>query len=190
MTRSFLGKRKRPSTPILTSHIARRLAELRKRHRDLWADDSEEDEIEQPQPSQSSKSKRNNKASIALTDSEEEVEQRRSSSRRRSHTHHHHHREISARSSRSATCLICSVLSQLSSRNCCSKHLAALQDQHEASSRSPTALPNQVMIIPVTDDIIQRYLNPDQIHRLRRTTASPPIITKTPQRRKTVNGIT
>ena len=140
--------------PVLTSQIARRLEKLRNRHRDLWADDTDDE----PMQLRSSNSRRKGKVSTVLSESEEEeVEARRS--------RHHQRREKSVRH---ATCLICSVLSQLSSHNCCSKHLAALQERRAP----PSALPDQVMIIPLTDELIQRYLNPEQIHQLRRTSTS------------------
>jgi len=36
-------------------------------------------------------------------------------------------------------------------------------------------LPEQVMIIPMTDELVQRYLDPQQIHHLRRQTSTSPI---------------
>jgi hypothetical protein len=78
----------------------------------------------------------------------------------------HNHNE---NTNKNATCLICSIHSQLSSYNCCSQHLSILKNPQ------PTAfqwLPEQVMIVPLTDEIVQRYLDPQQIHHLRTQTST------------------
>lgn len=132
---AYVEKRKRHSSPV-KSRIAVRLERLRSRRIDLWADDDNE-------PSTPSNV-------ITLSDSEEEKPARKRKSRRKT--------------PKNATCLICSILSQLSTKNCCADHLSRL--------KHPQWLPEQVMILPVTDQIVQRYLDPQQIHQLRTQTST------------------
>ena len=118
---SFLiEKRKRQSSSPFKSQIAQRLEKLRNRKRDLWADDSDDEQ---------SKTTNNKKLFIVLTDSEEE---RPKSRKKNSQNHVKNH-----------TCLICSILSQLSSYNCCSEHLTMLKNpsdhQQQATNSTPTA---------------------------------------------------
>ncbi|CAF0872499.1 unnamed protein product, partial [Adineta steineri] len=72
------------------------------------------------------------------------------------------------------TCLICSILSQLSSVNCCSAHISLLKNHthHRQKSSHSHQLPEQVMIIPMTDEIVQRYFDPQQNHHLRKETSA------------------
>ena len=58
-------------------------------------------------------------------------------------------------------CLICSILSRLTSHNCCSNHLNILTTHSDQ-----TWLSDSVMIVPVTNELVQKYLNHEQIHRL------------------------
>jgi hypothetical protein len=71
-------------------------------------------------------------------------------------------RKFRKKTPKNPTCLICSIKSQLSSYNCCSEHLSALKNHLKSQW-----LPEKVMIVPLTDDIVQRYLDPQQIHQLR-----------------------
>ena len=180
----IVGKRKRPSpSPSTTSQIGRRLEKLRGRQRNLWSDDHDFDESEQ-NPSSKSKDKVTiDKTYIVLSDSDEE----KTSSRKRlkSHKTKTKSSQISEENlssdndyklaSKCPTCLICSVLPTLTPYNCCSKHLAVLvHNQQRPTTNSDQWPPQQVMILPMTDELIQRYLNPQEIHRLRtRTSLSP-----------------
>ncbi|CAF1328237.1 unnamed protein product, partial [Adineta ricciae] len=131
-----------PSPPI-KSQIARRLEKIRTGRTNLWDDDDDDDE--------QSIAKSNRRSHIELSDSDEDgpstSSQRhsRSSKLRKRTSRHHRHRE-------SATCLICSVLSQLSSYNCCSTHLAVLKNLSHG-------LPEQLVLVPMTNDIAQHYLH-------------------------------
>jgi len=49
--------------------------------------------------------------------------------------------------------------------------------------------PQQVMILPMTDEIIQRYLNPQEIHRLRTPTSTSPTYKKSAETKRTVSQI-
>jgi hypothetical protein len=133
----FLEKRKRLSSPI-KSQIGIRLEKLRDRRKNLWSDDEET-------------SKQSNL--IVLSDSEEEERPLLKHKSRK-------------KKPKNATCLICSILSQLSSYNCCSEHLSLLKNHSKTQW-----LPDQVMILPVTNEIVQRYLDPEQIHQLRTRTS-------------------
>lgn len=91
--------------------------------------------------------------------------------------------------SRCPTCLICSILSTLTSYNCCSKHLAALvhnqQPPRPITNVEPWP-PQQVMILPMTDELIQRYLNPQENFRLRTRTSLSPGQKKTTESKRSV----
>jgi hypothetical protein len=138
-------KRKRLSSPI-KSQIAKRLEKLRVRTKDLWGDDDDDDNQETSKQSKP----------IVLSSSEEEEE--RPSVRRK----------LRKKTPKNPTCLICSILSQLSSCNCCSEHLSLLKN-HSHHSKSK-CLSERVMIVPLTNEIVQRYLDPQQIHQLRKHT--------------------
>lgn len=167
----YLEKRKRHSSPF-KSQIALRLEKFRRRRatRDLWGDDDNDEDDKQ--------SKTNNyKAFIALSESDEE-QQSPSSKRRR--------QSVKSRKNpvKNPTCLICSILSQLSSYNCCSEHLSILknhshQPQTTTTTTNPQWLPEQVMILPITNELVQRYLEPEQIRRLRTQTPLSPAKKKT-----------
>lgn len=92
--------------------------------------------------------------------------------------------------SKCPTCLICSILSKLTSYNCCQKHLALLVHNHQKQQKQTTNSdqwpPQQVMILPVTDELIQRYLNPQEIYRLRTRTSLSPREKKTTESKRTV----
>jgi len=104
---------------------------------------------------------------MVLSDSDEE---KPSSSKQRSQNIKSR-KKLSQNHVKNATCLICSILSQLSSYNCCSEHLSTLKNQQQATTNSQ-CLPEKVMILPLTDEIVQRYLDPQQIHHLRTSTSS------------------
>ncbi len=150
-----LEKRKRQSSPPFKSQIARRLEKLRGKKRDLWADD-DDDDTEQHKKS---------KKLITLTDSDEE---RPTSTLQRRIRSGKSKKKISQNHNENATCLICSILSQLSSYNCCSQHLSVLKNPQPTTTGQ--WLPDKVMIVPLTDDIVQKYLDPEQIHHLRKKT--------------------
>jgi hypothetical protein len=95
--------------------------------------------------------------------------------------------------SKCATCLICSILTTLTSYNCCSKHLSLLINNknshlnHQKQTTDTTQWsPQQVMIVPITDELIQRYLNPQEIHRLKTQTSASPIQKETVQSKRSV----
>ncbi|CAF1288080.1 unnamed protein product [Adineta steineri] len=167
-------KRKRhSSSPSHKSQIARRLEKLRAEKRDLWNDDDEDDDDEQ------SKTKNKKKVCIVLSDSDEE--QRPSSSSSSSLTSQRQLRSSKSRKktqrnhNEPVTCLICSILSQLSSVNCCSAHISLLKNHthhHRQKSSHSHQLSEQVMIIPMTDEIVQRYFDPQQNHHLRKETST------------------
>jgi hypothetical protein len=50
-------------------------------------------------------------------------------------------------------------------------------------------LPEQVMIIPMTDELVQRYLDPQQIHHLQRQTSASPINKENSERNISVGQI-
>jgi len=92
---------------------------------------------------------------------------------KKNHHHHQHQsddleKKTSHNHVKNATCLICSIISQLSSFNCCPEHLSSLKNP------STQWLPEQVMIVPITNEIVQRYLDPQQIHHLRTQTSTSP----------------
>ena len=154
---SCLEKRKRPSTTAQKTQIGRRLDRLRRKNQNLWdEDDSDDEQFEQ------SKQVSKRTVAILLSDSDEEQIPSSSSTRQRRSK-----RKLSRiddeSAATSATCLICSIQSIISSLNCCPQHLAAL-------SHHRPWLPDQVMIVPVTDAILEQYLDPQKLHRLRAET--------------------
>ena len=164
---SCLEKRKRPSTSVQKTQIGRRLERLRRKNQNLWDDDdSDDDQFEQ------SRQMPNRAAAILLSDSDEEqipsssTRRRRRRSKRKLSRIDDEHLPMNANEesvATSATCLICSIQSIISSLNCCPQHLAALTNHHQW-------LPDQVMIVPVTDAILEQYLDPQKLHRLRAET--------------------
>ena len=137
----------------MKSQIARRLEKIRTGRTNLWDDDDDE------RPTVKS----NRRSRIELSDSDEDIlsissqrHSRSSKSRKRTSQHHRHHRD-------SATCLICSVLSQLSSYNCCSTHLTVLKNLSHG-------LPEQLVLVPMTNDIAQHYLHRQSRRRSSTTT--------------------
>ncbi|CAF0893860.1 unnamed protein product [Rotaria sordida] len=163
-----------PPPPSFKSHLAQRFQRLRSGQRDLWADDDNTTTQKRKQ----SKTTNNKRTYITLSDSDEE----QSSQRRLRNTKsgkklsRNHDENIN----KNTTCLICSILSQLSSYNCCSEHLSILKNHtdHQQQTTNSSWLPNKVMIVPVTDEIIQHYLDPQQIYNLRTQTTSTSITNK------------
>lgn len=187
-----VGKRKRQSPPPSTSSsittsskLNRRLDKLRAgRRQNLWLDDEDDDnDNRQQQPSVQPKPAPNNKTYIVLSDSDEEKtaaaayrkRSRSNKSRQKSspiHGDNYPSDNDYKRTPKCATCLICSILSTLSSYNCCSKHLSLLTNSKKSTHKnSPVSTeqcqPQHVMIVPVTDELVQRYLNPQGGHHLR-----------------------
>ncbi|UJR26744.1 hypothetical protein I4U23_008059 [Adineta vaga] len=179
-----LRKRKRQSPPpsSATSKINRRLDKLRSGQRNnLWLEDDDDNENEersvQPKPITS------NKTYIVLSDSDEDkatARRRSQSNKSRKKSRHNHDESCTSdndykTTSKCTTCLICSILTTLSSYNCCTKHLSLLtnnkkntQDHHQKSTTNVEQYPPQhVMILPMTDELIQRYLNQQGVHHLR-----------------------
>jgi hypothetical protein len=129
-----------------------------------------------------------NKTYIVLSDSDDD-NHRKISSRRQPKTekaskktsHHHGHmideREPTATST-CVTCLICTIASTLTSYNCCSKHLDLLVNKKSSHASVHTNdqqwPPQQVMILPMTDELLQRYLDPEKIHQLKTQTVNSP----------------
>jgi hypothetical protein len=182
------GKRKRqsppPPTPSTTSKITRRLEKLRSGQRNLWDGDDDDDEaVEDVQPKTTTTS---DNTYIVLNDSDDEKTSCRKLSRSnksRKKLSRINDENLSSDNdcnipSKCATCLICSILTTLSSYNCCSKHLSVLLNHKNSHQKQTTDTeqwpPQQVMIVPMTDELIQRYLNPQEIYRLRRRTSTSP----------------
>lgn len=197
-TKKSVGKRKRPSpSPSTTSQIGRRLEKLRSRQRNLWNDDNDIDETEQHLSSKSKDKTVTDNTYIVLTDSDDE----KTSARKRSRSHKTKKKssQISDENfssdndhkigSKCPTCLICSILSTLTSYNCCSKHLATLihnqQPPKQITNTDPWP-PQQVMILPMTDELIQRYLNPQETYRRRTRTSLSPGQKKTTESKRSV----
>jgi hypothetical protein len=158
----------------LKSQIAIRLDKLRGRRKDLWGDDDDDDDDDDEEQSKTIKNNKH-KSYIVLSDSDEERPSKRRSRSVKSR------KKLSQNSVKNATCLICSILSQLSSCNCCSEHLSTLKNPSHQQQQTTNSqwLPEQVMIVPVTNDIVQRYLDPQKIHHLRTQTSTSPINKKT-----------
>ncbi|CAF0732463.1 unnamed protein product [Adineta ricciae] len=189
-----LRKRKRQSPPpstsssVTTSKVNRRLDKLRAgRRNNLWLDDEDDDndnrQQRQPQqPAVQSKPVPSNKTYIVLSDSDEEKPPAASRQRSRSnkarqksspaHADNYPSDNDYKRTPKCATCLICSILSTLSSYNCCSKHLSLLTNSKKSVHKNSTVnieqySPQHVMILPMTDELVQRYLNHQGSHHLR-----------------------
>jgi hypothetical protein len=91
--------------------------------------------------------------------------------------------------SKCPTCLICSILSTLTSYNCCPNHLSLLKyNQKKHTTNSDQWPPQQVMIVPMTDELIQRYLNPQEIYRLRTRTSTSPVHKKSSESKRSVGA--
>lgn len=198
-----IEKRKYSSPASHASKVSRRLEKLRHGQGDLWGDD--DDDLQpcvRPKPTTiapTTTSVPNNNTYIVLTDSDDE----KSSSRRRGKATKSHkkssetsHDQASSDqdfkpTSKCVTCLICSILKTLNSYNCCHQHLSVLLkkvnvvDSNEIMERG---LPQQVMIVPVTDDLLQRYLEPEQIHQLKTSKSTSPNQKKTIERTASVNS--
>ncbi|CAF0967638.1 unnamed protein product [Adineta steineri] len=186
-----LRKRKRQSpSPASTSKINRRLDKLRSGQRNLWLEDGDNDNDDEAYiQSKSTKTTTatSNKTYIVLSDSDDEKpsprRQRSSNKSRKKTARTHDDNDTSDNdhntSSKCITCLICSILSTLTSYNCCSKHLSLLinnKNTHHSCQKLTTTTdqwpPPQVMIVPMTDEIMQRYLNPHEINRLKAQSSS------------------
>jgi len=164
----YLDKRKRHSS-IIKSQIGIRLEKLRGRRRDLWGDDDDDDDDENNKQLKITKNN-NYKSYIVLSDSDEEKSS--SPSKRRSRSVKSR-KKFSENHVKNARCLICSILSQLSSCNCCSEHLSTLKNHshQQQTTTNSQCLPEKVMIVPLTNEIVQHYLDPQQIHHLRTSTS-------------------
>ncbi|CAF3350494.1 unnamed protein product [Rotaria socialis] len=172
-----------PPPPSLKPQLAQRLERLRSGQRDLWADD---DDINSK--SKQSRKKSNNQPIILLSDSEEEISPLPSQGRSqiiksKKKISQNHDENVN----KNPTCLICSIFSQLSSHNCCSEHLSILKNHsdHHVRTTNGQHLPEKVMIVPITDEIVQHYLDSQQIYQLR-TQASP---SRTTKKRSTVQSV-
>ncbi|CAF2075561.1 unnamed protein product [Rotaria magnacalcarata] len=164
-----------PPPPPLKPQLAQRLERLRSGQRDLWADDEDIN----PKAKQS-KTKNNNQPIILLSDSDEETSPLPSQGRSRitkskNKLSQNHNDNVN----KNPTCLICSIFAQLSSYNCCSEHLSILKSNsdHHLRTTNGQRLPEKVMIIPITDEIVQHYHDGQQIYQLR-TQTSPSRTTK------------
>lgn len=154
----------------MASKVCRRLEKRRGNQENLWDDNENDNEFEayvRPKPIIS------NKTYIVLSDSDEEKARSRSVTRSKKLRRK---TVDSCNTETCSTCLICSILTSLSAQNCCSNHLSLLTHQKHSNGSSITKEsvwpPKQVMIIPIDDELIQRYLNPEQIHRLKTPMAS------------------
>ncbi|CAF3607953.1 unnamed protein product [Rotaria sp. Silwood1] len=172
-------KRQRQSSPpppsSFKAHLAQRLQRIRSGQRDLWADDDDNNNNTHHRHKQT-KTTNNKKTYIVLSDSDDErlslpLQRRLRSSKSGKKLSRNHDENVN----KNTTCLICSILSQLSSYNCCSEHLSILKNHSDHQQQQQTTnsqwLPDKVMIVPVTDEIVQRYLDPQQIHNLRTQTS-------------------
>ncbi|CAF3214057.1 unnamed protein product [Rotaria sp. Silwood2] len=194
-----IKKRKWPSSPSsTTSQANRRLGVLRSGQRNLWDDDDDSDlepYVKSKKPTTS------NKTYIVLSDSDNEKKpsRRRSKSNKskkkssrtydESLTSENDHKPTS----KCVTCLICSILTTLTSYNCCSKHLSLLinnknsHDNHQKQTINTNQWPaKQVMIVPVTDELIQRYINPQEFFHVKTPTSTPPIHKKSVQSNRSI----
>lgn len=178
----FTGKRKRQSP----SHVGRRLEKLRCGQRSLWDDvDDENSNNNNNEENIPTKSKSSTEQTyIVLTDSDEEKSSSRTQtkpSKSRKKLLKSLDENISSdndqkpTTTRCPTCLICSILTTLSSYNCCGKHLDLLvhnktsqQQQHSKHETTQEQWPpQQVMILPMTDELLQRYLSSQEIYHLK-----------------------
>ena len=126
----YLEQRKHRASPV-KSQISIRLEKLRNRRRhNLWSDDDDDGKRSTP----------SNVIVLSDSDKEEQSTRKRKS---RSHT------------DKNATCLICSILFNLSSKNCCPEHLSRLK-------RHSHRLSKHVTIEESTDEIRQRDLDVQQ----------------------------
>jgi len=192
-----LKKRKRqsPPSPATTSQISRRLEKLRSGQRNLWNDgDDNDDEDEQyVQP----KTTTSNNTYIVLSDSDDEKTSSRRRIRKKSSRIHDDNLSSSDNDSRMTskcpTCLICSILTTLTSYNCCSKHLSLLINNKNSHQKQTTDTeqwpPQQVMIVPMTDELVQRFLNPQEMYRLRTRTSTSPLYKKSTESKKSTRKL-
>lgn len=175
-------KRKRQSPPAPTTTKLHRRLELRTDPRNLWNDTESVDDDHDADRCAQPKAATSNKTYIVLSDSDEDKAPSRpqSKSRKARKKPRHVHDESGASEddyetpSKCATCLICSVLSTLTSYNCCSRHLTVLKREKRTTRRrlkltthTEPHPPQHVMILPMTDELIQRYLNPQGVQHLR-----------------------
>lgn len=159
--------------------MARRLAFLRDRYRNLWDDDNDDDESNEEDQSnftRTTTSKRRTKKTVCVVLSDSEEESQNPFYHSSSSTVENHRRNLS-QPRNSGSCLICSIRSQLSNINCCSNHLSLLTNNPNAQS-----LANHVMIVPITDEILQHYLDPEHIHHLRSS--------KSPNEHRSISNVT
>ncbi|CAF1042397.1 unnamed protein product [Rotaria sp. Silwood1] len=196
----FKEKRKWSSSPSsTTSQVNRRLEVLRSGQRNLWDDDDDDSDLEPYVKSK--KPTTSNKTYIVLSDSDTEKTSSRPRSKSKkskkkssrtydeSLTSDNDHKQRS----KCVTCLICSILTTLTSYNCCSKHLSLLinnknsHDNHQKQTINTNQWPpKQVMIVPITDDLIQRYINPQEFVHIKTSTSTPSIHTKSVQSKRPI----
>lgn len=199
---SFCSEKRKYASPTPTSsEIGRRLEKLRSMQGNLWDDDDDERDLQpcvQPKTTTVTATT-NNKTYIVLSDSDDE----KAASRRRdkatkprkkvardAHEHESSERQTGTASLRCATCLICSLLTTLTPYNCCSKHLAILLNSKSPQSTATASHPwppQQVMIVPMTDELLQRYLDPQQIHSLKTQRSTSPVKRKGTKRNTSVS---
>ncbi|CAF1337072.1 unnamed protein product [Rotaria sordida] len=185
-SKKSIKKRKLPSSPSQTTLQAnRRLEVLRSGQRNLWDDDDNDDSDLEPYV-KLKKPTTINKTYIVISDSDNE----KTSSRRRSKSNKSKKKSSRTcdesltsdndhkRTSKCVTCLICSILTTLTSYNCCSKHLSSLinnKNSHDNDQKQTINTnqwpPKQVMIVPVTDELIQRYINPQEFVHIKTSTS-------------------
>lgn len=165
----YLEKRKRqsplPPFPPLKPKLAQRLQRLRSGvQQNLWGDDDDDVEITTSKPKQS-KTTNNRISYVASSDSDEEKSHRLRNRKSRTKLSRNHDENVPI----SGTCLICSIIAQLSSYNCCANHLSILKNHSNRQSHTTDVehLPERVMIVPITDEIVQQYIDPQQIQQLR-----------------------
>jgi hypothetical protein len=182
------------------------LEKLRGGKRNLWNDDDEEEEeaVEQYAQSKNKPTTPIDNTFIVLTDSEgEKISSQRRSKSNKSKKKSSRNQDENLSSDNDAkitskcpTCLICSILSTLTSYNCCPNHLSLLKynknshhhhhHQQKQTTNSEQWPPQQVMVLPVTHEFIQRYLNPEEIYRLQTRTSTSPVYKKSTESKRSV----
>ncbi|CAF2057311.1 unnamed protein product [Rotaria magnacalcarata] len=173
-------------------HVNRRLERLRSGQHNLWQDDDDHDlEIYV----KAKKPVTNNKTYIVLSDSDDEKTSSKNDKKKKKSTRMNNENLISDNdykpTSKCVTCLICSILTTLTPYNCCTKHLSLLihkKHSHGNDSKQPMKdnqwPPKQVMIVPITDDLIQRYVNPQEFYHIKASPSQNNTVQSTRSKRK------